>query len=107
MKREERWKRARKKLASAGMGVACLVKSGVAYAADAGSVDSIMKPFLNTISGIGIVVGVGVTVFGAVQFGMSLPTHDPTQRAGGILAIAGGLLICFHKTILGAMGVTW
>lgn len=38
--------------------------------------------------------------FGVVQVGMSLKSHDPTQRANGIMTLAGGIVITFSKDIL-------
>ena len=38
--------------------------------------------------------------FGVVQVGMSLKSHDPSQRANGFLTLAGGVVITFAKEIL-------
>ena len=38
--------------------------------------------------------------FGVMQIGMSLKSHDPSQRANGIMTFAGGLVITFAKEIL-------
>ena len=35
-----------------------------------------------------------------VQVGLSLKSHDPSQRANGFLIIAGGIIISFSKEIL-------
>lgn len=45
-------------------------------------------------------VGMIILGFGIVQMGMSLKAHDPSQRANGLLGIAGGLMITFAKEIL-------
>lgn len=39
--------------------------------------------------------------FGIVQVGLSLKSHDPSQRANGIMTVAGGIVITFAKEILG------
>ena len=39
--------------------------------------------------------------FGIVQFGLSLKSHDPSQRANSVLTIGGGIIITFAKEILG------
>ena len=44
-------------------------------------------------------IGKAVT-FGVVQVGLSLKSHDPSQRANGFLALAGGVIITFAKEIL-------
>ena len=38
--------------------------------------------------------------FGIVQIGLSLKGHDPSQRASGIMTLAGGVIITFAKEIL-------
>ena len=38
--------------------------------------------------------------FGIVQVGLSLKSHDPSQRANGFLTVAGGIVITFAKEIL-------
>jgi len=38
--------------------------------------------------------------FGILQLGLSLKSHDPSQRANGMLTIAGGIVITFTKEIL-------
>ena len=37
---------------------------------------------------------------GVLQLGLSLKSHDPSQRANGMLTIAGGIVITFTKEIL-------
>ena len=37
---------------------------------------------------------------GVVQVGLSLKSHDPSQRANGFLTLAGGIIITFAKEIL-------
>ena len=38
--------------------------------------------------------------FGILQVGLSLKSHDPSQRANGMLTVAGGIVITFTKEIL-------
>ena len=38
--------------------------------------------------------------WGIVQVGLSLQSHDPSQRSQGFLTLAGGLVITFAKEIL-------
>ena len=45
-------------------------------------------------------VGIILLAFGVLQVGLSLKSHDPSQRANGILTIAGGIVITFTKEIL-------
>jgi len=38
--------------------------------------------------------------WGIVQVGLSLQSHDPSQRSNGFLTLAGGVAITFAKEIL-------
>ncbi|MBQ8935849.1 MAG: formate hydrogenlyase [Oscillospiraceae bacterium] len=44
--------------------------------------------------------GVILLGFGILQLGLSLKSHDPSQRANGMLTVAGGLVVAFTKEIL-------
>lgn len=45
-------------------------------------------------------IGLILLAFGIVQVGLSLKSHDPSQRANGFLTLAGGIIITFTKEIL-------
>jgi hypothetical protein len=45
-------------------------------------------------------IGLILLAFGIVQVGLSLKSHDPSQRANGFLTLAGGIIITFAKEIL-------
>lgn len=45
-------------------------------------------------------IGMILLGFGIVQIGLSLKSHDPSQRANGFLTLAGGIVITFAKEIL-------
>lgn len=45
-------------------------------------------------------IGMILLGFGVVQVGLSLKSHDPSQRANGFLTVAGGIIITFAKEIL-------
>ena len=45
-------------------------------------------------------IGVILLGFGILQLGLSFKSHDPSQRANGMLTVAGGLIIVFTKEIL-------
>ena len=42
--------------------------------------------------------------WGIVQVGMSIQSHDASQRSQGFLCLFGGLVIAFAKEILAAIG---
>lgn len=45
-------------------------------------------------------IGMILLGFGIVQVGLSLKSHDPSQRANGFLTLTGGIIITFAKEIL-------
>ena len=45
-------------------------------------------------------IGIILLGFGIVQIGLSLKSHDPSQRANGFMTLAGGVIITFAKEIL-------
>lgn len=45
-------------------------------------------------------IGMILLAFGIVQVGLSLKSHDPSQRANGFLTLAGGVIITFAREIL-------
>lgn len=45
-------------------------------------------------------IGLILLGFGVAQVGLSLKSHDPSQRANGFLTLAGGVIITFAKEIL-------
>ena len=53
-----------------------------------------------SIFGLIRAIGLILTGFGVVQIGLSLKSHDPSQRANGFLTLAGGVIITFAKEIL-------
>ena len=60
--------------------------------------------FVNNLSDFmfGLIRAIGLILlgFGVVQVGLSLKSHDPSQRANGFLTVAGGIIITFAKEIL-------
>ena len=45
-------------------------------------------------------IGMILLGLGIMQVGLSLKSHDPSQRANGFLTLAGGIVITFTKEIL-------
>ena len=83
-------------LIAIGSLILCL--GGVAYAdGDPLAVVNNLSDFIFAlIRAIGIILlGLGV-----MQVGLSLKSHDPSQRANGFLTLAGGVIITFTKEIL-------
>ena len=45
-------------------------------------------------------IGAILLLWGIVQIGMAIKSHDPSQRANGFMTLAGGVIIAFAKQIL-------
>ena len=56
--------------------------------------------FSNFMFGMVRALGMILLGFGIVQVGLSLKSHDPSQRANGFMTVAGGIVITFAKEIL-------
>lgn len=74
--------------------------SVTAFAADSNNALSAINNLSTFIFGIIRAIGLILTGFGVVQIGLSLKSHDPSQRANGFLTLAGGIIITFAKEIL-------
>ena len=83
--------------------VLCVVMLAVcavtAFAADDDPV-AVVNNLSTFIFGLIRAVGLILLGFGIVQVGLSLKSHDPSQRANGFLTVAGGIIITFAKEIL-------
>ena len=58
-------------------------------------VENLSTFIFSLIRAVGLMLGWGI-----VQVGLSLQSHDPSQRSQGFLTLAGGLVITFAKEIL-------
>lgn len=80
--------------------------SVTAYAADGATdpltiVNNLSDFIFSCIKAIGVII----LGWGVVQVGMSIQSHDASQRSQGFLCLFGGLVIAFAKEILTAIGV--
>lgn len=71
--------------------------TGTVYASDP---IAVVNNLSNFIFGLIRAIGMILLGFGIVQVGLSLKSHDPSQRANGFLTLAGGIIITFAKEIL-------
>ena len=83
---------------------ACMALSVPAFAADEDPL-TIVNNLSDFIFSCIKAIGVMVLGWGIVQLGMSVQSHDASQRTQGILCVFGGLIIAFAKEILSAIGV--
>ena len=101
---DQRAGRARRLYAS---GVLALVLCGaLTYPALAAGSDplTIVNNMSDFIFSIIKALGVIILGWGIVQVGMSIQSHDASQRTQGFLCLFGGLMIAFAKEILTAIG---
>lgn len=66
----------------------------------AGDPIAVVNNLSEFIFGLIRAIGMILLGFGIVQVGLSLKSHDPSQRANGFLTLAGGVIITFAKEIL-------
>ena len=92
-------KKLRKILSIAAALALLLALFSVAAFAEADPVQAVnnLSDFLfKVIKAIGLII----LAFDIVQLGLSIKSHDPSQRANGFLTVAGGIIIAFAKEIL-------
>ena len=61
---------------------------------------AVVNKFSEFIFGLIRAIGIILLAFGILQVGLSLKSHDPSQRANGFLTLAGGIVITFTREIL-------
>lgn len=76
--------------------------TATAFAKGSGGGDplTVVNNLSDFIFGLIRAIGMILLGFGIVQVGLSLKSHDPSQRANGFLTLAGGIIITFAKEIL-------
>ena len=82
---------------------ACVALLLVATAVPALAADdplTVVNNLSTFIFGLIRAVGLILLGWGIVQVGLSLQSHDPSQRSNGFLTLAGGIVITFAKEIL-------
>ena len=77
-----------------------LVFANAVTAFAAGDPISVVNNLSDFIFGLIRAVGIILLGWGIVQVGLSLQSHDPSQRSNGFLTLAGGIVITFAKEIL-------
>lgn len=74
--------------------------SVTAFATGTGDPLAVINKLSDFIFGLIRAVGMILLGWGIVQVGLSLQSHDPSQRSNGFLTLAGGIIITFTKEIL-------
>jgi len=98
MKKMNNGKRVRLLTGVIAVGSLFLSLGGVAYAD--GDPLAVINNLSDFIFGLIRAIGMILLGFGVVQIGLSLKSHDPSQRANGFMTLAGGVVITFAKEIL-------
>lgn len=70
------------------------------FAANGGDPLQVVNNLSDFIFGLIRAIGMILLGFGILQVGLSFKSHDPSQRANGILTLVGGIIITFVKEIL-------
>ena len=91
-------KRTKRIIIAAAVMAVFLMTATVGYAAD--DPLQVVNNLSDFIFGMIRAIGVILLGFGILQIGMSLKSHDPSQRANGFLTFFGGVTIMFAKEIL-------
>ena len=78
--------------------ITVITATSVVYAAE--DPLSVVNNLSNFIFGLIRAIGMIILAFSVVQIGLSIKSHDPSQRANGFLTFAGGVVITFAKEIL-------
>lgn len=80
----------------------CAALTANAFASDPITVISNLSSFI-----FGLIKAVGIILvgWGVVQVGLSIQSHDASQRSQGFLTLAGGIVVFFAQEILNLIGV--
>jgi uncharacterized membrane protein len=74
----------------------CMMTNTVLAADPLATINGLSDFIFSAIKAIGLIL----LGFGIVQIGLSLKSHDASQRANGFLTFFGGVIIAFAKDIL-------
>jgi len=95
-----KYKKAFRIYVSAVMTLALMAALSVTALADGDDPLAVVDNLSTFIFGLIRAVGIILLGWGIVQVGLSLQSHDPSQRSNGFLTLAGGIVITFAKEIL-------
>ncbi len=81
------------------MVVVMLIMISPVFAASGDPIE-VVQNLSDFIFGLIRAVGLILLGWGIVQVGISVQSHDPSQRSNGFLTLAGGVIVTFAKEIL-------
>ena len=82
------------------LAVPCIIALSLPAAATGGDPLTVVNNLSEFIFSLIRAIGLILLGWGIVQVGLSLQSHDPSQRSNGFLTLAGGIIITFTKEIL-------
>jgi hypothetical protein len=65
------------------------------------SIEKLKNFLFNIVQAIGVIL----VIWGVVQLGLSLQSHDPSQRSQGFFTLAGGIIIACVKSVMQVLGI--
>lgn len=87
---------AKRILMASGVILAVITNTAFAAGDPLSAINNLSTFIFSAIKAIGMIL----LGFGIVQIGLSLKSHDASQRANGFLTFFGGVIIAFAKEIL-------
>ena len=82
-----------------------LLTLGLSVSAFASDPITVISNLSSFIFGLIKAVGIILVGWGVVQVGLSIQSHDASQRSQGFLTLAGGVVVFFAQEILTLIGV--
>ena len=87
------------------LSILTLLTLGLSVSAFASDPITVISNLSSFIFGLIKAVGIILVGWGVVQVGLSIQSHDASQRSQGFLTLAGGVVVFFAQEILTLIGV--
>ena len=87
------------------LSILALLTLGLSVSAFASDPITVISNLSSFIFGLIKAVGIILVGWGVVQVGLSIQSHDASQRSQGFLTLAGGVVVFFAPEILTLIGV--
>ena len=89
------------------LSILALLTLGLSVSAFASDPITVISNLSSFIFGLIKAVGIILVGWGVVQVGLSIQSHDASQRSQGFLTLAGGVVVFFAQEILPLIGVAY
>ena len=87
------------------LSILALLTLGLSVSAFASDPITVISNLSSFIFGLIKAVGIILVGWGVAQVGLSIQSHDASQRSQGFLTLAGGVVVFFAQEILTLIGV--